>query len=135
MLVLAAAIGAIVPALPPVGSSPPSDCQQTVGGKIYDLRPLAESRPVGVAEDAEGRHYTYRVCGNLGTACSWPGDAVPALCQRDGRGNSWDCGSQNKTSWQPLPSGANGFMLSFSGGQDNRTAIISFVWYSANLLG
>jgi hypothetical protein len=114
-------------------ASAQADCKGKVGKFEYDLSPLAAK--IGAvdlqATDNTNQVYFYRVCGVVSSSfCQTVTDNTPAVCQKDSRipAQYHDCGSQKTAKFQRLPSGSesDGFTLAFSGGEEDRAAMVYF---------
>jgi len=120
-------------ALMVLAASAQADCKGKVGKYEYDLTALAAK--IGAvdlqATDSSNQVYYYRVCGVVSSSfCQTVTDNTPAVCQKDSRipAQYHDCGSQKTAKFQKLPSGSesSGFTLAFSGGEEDRAAMIYF---------
>jgi len=111
----------------------PEACEGQIGSSTYNLTQLALLfSSDATAIDQNNNVYYFRPCQVLTrTECQTLSDATPAMCQRDTRRppQYHDCGDINSVTWSQLPSGNedDGFLLSFSGGQEGRRGDIEFI--------
>jgi len=108
-------------------------CQGYVGGYFYDLANLsiATGGSDQTAVDVNQNTYYYRPCQPLTVvACQENGDMTPGGCQRDTRRppQYHDLGSAKSAEFSQLPDADadQGFLLTFSGGSDDRRVDIAF---------
>jgi len=112
------------------------DCQGNVGGFRYNLSALVQATngAESSARDNNGNTFFYRPCNVVmepDCKSNNPPDDRPAVCMKDNRKFPLfhDVGSQNNVNWsQRRGAPANmGFLLTFIGGEEDRTADIEFI--------
>jgi len=113
-----------------------SDCHNSFGSSTYDLSHLVKATngtEQRVEDPFQGENtYYFRPCNVVAEpsckSTSPPSDK-PAVCQKDIRNQFHDCGSQSHVTWKQRPNATaeSGFVLLFTGGEEDRQADIEFI--------
>jgi hypothetical protein len=112
-----------------------TDCRGVVGAYAYDLTPLA--RKLGDTDlqttDSRDQVYYYRVCGVV-AAEHCDDVTTAAVCQKEGsvpNARYHYLGLPITAQFHQLPDRPEsaGFALSFTGGEEDRSVVINFIWY------
>jgi len=109
-----------------------NSCEGTIGSYSYDLSHLviATGNAVASAKDQNDNTYYYHPCNILNLQECLAEDPGSVLCQKDVRVNPQyhDIGSITTVTWRSRSNGPQtGFILSFSGGEEDRKGDIEFI--------
>jgi len=108
-------------------------CSGSIGSNFYNLQALAQATGGDVqCQDTNGNAYFYNPCNPAGVtiSCGFYPDDPAAICQGDTRRppRFHDLGSTNSVQWSARTAGPDqGFILSFSSGEDQRMSDIEFI--------
>jgi hypothetical protein len=106
-------------------------CSGSIGSNNYNLQQLGAAAGGDVqCLDTNGNTYFYNPCQNSGVTVTCTSSGNSAVCQKDTRNPArfHDCGTTNSVKWKARNAGEDqGFILDFSGGEDQRMSDIEFI--------